>query len=206
MSVLRLQQLGRPGLDPVNLSVAAAECLCISGPSGAGKSLLLRAAADLDPHTGEAWLDKEACSSMPAPEWRRRVAYLAAESAWWAETVGEHFRCDADARLQSLGLHADFMSYRVSRLSTGERQRLALLRLLCQQPRALLLDEPTASLDPESVQQVEALVAQYRETRAAPVIWVSHDTAQIARVAQRHYRLAAGVLQEVPAGRESQSQ
>lgn len=198
MSVLRLQHLSRPGLRPVDLTVTAGECLCISGPSGAGKSLLLRAIADLDPHGGEVWLDDQACSAMTAPDWRRQVGYLAAESAWWAETVGDHFRCDAETRLRSLGLHADFMSYQVSRLSTGERQRLALVRLLCQQPRVLLLDEPTASLDPQAVMQVEGMIAEYRQNTAAAVVWVSHDTAQIARVAQRHFRMVAGELQEAP--------
>jgi len=84
----------------------------------------------------------------------------------------------------------------VMRCSTGERQRLALIRLLCGQPKVLLLDEPTASLDEKNVQAVEALVKEYL-LAGGVVIWVSHDSNQIQRVADRHYRITGNQLQEV---------
>lgn len=198
MSALRLEGVGvHQIVGPVDLTVHAGECVCVSGPSGAGKSLLLRAVADLDPHEGRVFLDGVACMDLPAPQWRRRVGLLPAESAWWAERVGDHFADGMDSEpLQRLGFDQKVMNWSVARASTGERQRLALLRLLANQPRALLLDEPTAALDPKNVKAVEALVAEYRARHDAPVIWVSHDPEQIARVAQRHFRIVAGRLEQ----------
>ncbi|MEZ5580521.1 MAG: hypothetical protein R3F40_14545 [Candidatus Competibacteraceae bacterium] len=64
---------------------------------------MLRAVADLDPHCGEVWLDELPRSRLTPPEWRRRVGLLPAESHWWAETVGEHWRAPAaDAPIEPL--------------------------------------------------------------------------------------------------------
>lgn len=195
---LRIEHLSTHHLGPIDLLLAAGERVCVSGPSGSGKTLLLRALADLDPHEGEVWLDGQACSATAPPLWRRRVAYLPAESHWWGETVAEHFpAAPAAGELAALGFGAEILRQPVVQLSSGERQRLALLRLLANAPWALLLDEPTAALDPVNTRRVEALLSAYARRHEAAVLWVSHDEAQIGRVAQRHYRLAGGVLREV---------
>ena len=100
-------------------------------------------------------------------------------------------------RLEALGFSDDVMNWVVSRLSTGERQRLALLRLLINRPRALLLDEPTASLDPSNVGPVENLLEDYRKETKAPMLWVSHDPPQADRVADRKYEISEGRLKPV---------
>lgn len=199
MSQLQLRRLQTPLLGPIDLDVGGGECVCLSGPSGSGKSLLLRAAADLDPHDGEAFLDDVACSGFTATDWRRRVGLLAADSHWWWPTVGEHFPAGCDPDLHVLGFLPETLDWSVERLSTGERQRLALLRLLCNQPQALLLDEPTANLDGESTLRAEQLIGDYRRRRQAAVLWVSHDSAQIRRVADRVLRLEGGVVHEAQA-------
>jgi putative ABC transport system ATP-binding protein len=181
-----------------DFAVGAGECLCISGPSGSGKTLLLRAIADLDPSDGRVYLGDEERFSMGAPEWRRRVGYLPAESAWWADTVGEHFPRPVAGFLGELGFESAVLDRRVARLSTGERQRLALLRQLGMAPEALLLDEPTASLDPANTARIEALLESYRRDAGAAVVWVSHDPGQIARVADRHLRIHDGMLESAP--------
>lgn len=195
MAGLRLVGLRSKGLEPVDLKVIAGELVFLSGPSGAGKSLLLRAIADLDPHLGEVLIDGVPRSAIPAPEWRRRVGLLPAEAHWWGDRVGAHLR-DPGARtvewdseitdiLNRLGFGTEVLGWSVSRLSTGERQRLALARLIANRPEALLLDEATANLDPLNRDRVEAMVRDYRRERAAAVLWVSHDPEQRRRLAGR---------------------
>ena len=167
-------------VGPFDSQIDAGACTALWGPSGAGKSLLLRAFADLDPHGGVVLVEGEPQSAMPGPEWRRRVGYLPTESGWWAPTVGEHF---IDGVPMALGFEPDAGTWEVDRLSSGERQRLALLRLLERAPEVLLLDEPTANLDGAGRRDVEALVETYRRAHQAAVLWVSHDPEQRARVA-----------------------
>jgi len=181
---------------PISLSLSPGEVVCISGPSGSGKTLLLRAIADLDDHEGQICLDGVDAVQLEGPQWRRAVGMLPAEVQWWAEQVHDHFPASRPVRLQALGLPTEALAWEVSRLSSGESHRLGLARLLGGSPRALLLDEPTARLDPASIQHVEAVIRDYAATMRAPVIWVSHDPAQIQRVASRHFRLEKGLLLE----------
>ncbi len=195
--MLSVTDLTRLELGPLSFSVAAGECLALRGPSGAGKSLLLRAIADLDPNEGRVSLDGESREDMPAPDWRRRVAYLAAEAGWWADKVADHFQDWQAARplVEALGLTADCGDWPVARLSTGEKQRLALVRSLLMEPRALLLDEPTSGLDPDAIERVEALI-RTRQEAGVSVLWVTHDRAQARRVARRCVEIENGQLRE----------
>ncbi|MCP4702165.1 MAG: ATP-binding cassette domain-containing protein [Gammaproteobacteria bacterium] len=207
MSELRIAKLCYHGIGPFDFILAPAQCTCLTGASGTGKSLMLRAITDLDPHEGEIFLDSETCADMPAPAWRRQVGLLAAETYWWHDSVGEHFP-DAEATetpdlrwigyLECLGFEPDVVHWTVQRLSSGERQRLALVRLLKNHPKVLLLDEPTANLDSESTRRVEALIKRYQEENQAPVLWVTHNRAQIERVADRHLSISDATLAEIP--------
>jgi ABC-type iron transport system FetAB ATPase subunit len=187
-------------LGPLSLGVDAGECVCISGPSGTGKSQLLRAIADLDPHDGEVLLDGQPAGSIKPQRWRARVGLLPPESHWWLSTPGGHFPGGSPVAPGELGLPDDIMDQPVERLSSGEKQRLALLRLLANRPQVLLLDEPTANLDPANTARAETVINRYRESSAAAVIWISHDPAQVARVGCRALRLADGRLQAQGAG------
>lgn len=195
MSRLRIIELASAFVGPLNFEARGAECICISGPSGSGKTSLLRAIADLDVHEGNVLLDGIECNGLRGPDWRRRVGLLPAESDWWYEHVGEHFGAVSEDGLKQLGFDSSMLERKVLRLSSGERQRLALLRLLANEPQVLLLDEPTASLDPKNTRRAEQLIAKYRRKHSAPVLWVSHDPRQIKRVCDRHLRLRAGRLQ-----------
>src|SRR5262249_15536990 len=97
--------------------------------------------------------------------------------------------------LTSLGFAADAQSWPITRLSTGERLRLALVRALFVRPKVLLLDEPTAALDPASINAVEAVMA-CRIRAGLAVLWVTHDSAQAARVASRRLSVEPGHLRE----------
>lgn len=196
MSRLRVEQLELQHIGPIDLSVESGRCTVLTGASGTGKSLLLRAIADVLPHEGHCYLDERDAYEMPPAEWRRRVGLLPAESQWWAEAVDAHFPRTDEALLHRLGFEPDVMRWSVARLSTGEKQRLALARLLANQPRCLLLDEPTASLDADNTLGVEAILSDYRREHEAPVVWVTHDVQQRQRVADRVYTLESGQLRE----------
>ena len=190
------------GLKRLHLSVSFdlqdGECAALQGPSGVGKTLLLRSIADLDPNEGTVKLDGTLREAMPAPTWRKRVTYLAAEPGWWSDIVQEHFSAwdDALPLVMRLGLPEDCGPWPIQRLSTGERQRLGLVRGLMLRSRVLLLDEPTSALDPSSAAVVEALIAE-RVADGTSVIWSTHDDAQARRVGSRIFAMGFdGVIKE----------
>lgn len=198
--MLDVRGLTTPVLAPASFTLRRGECVAVRGPSGAGKTVLLRAIADLDPNDGEVWLDGVRRDDMPAPAWRRQVRYLAAEPGWWDDVVERHFE-DWDAARplsERLLLPPDIGKAPLARLSTGERQRLALVRALVDRPRVLLADEPTAALDATAAAAVETWLAELRAQGMA-LLWVTHDAAQAARVADRVLRVDVGQVVEAPA-------
>ena len=192
---LTAQAIRAPGLGPVALELPIGACTTLAGESGSGKTRLLRALIDFDPNEGEVWLDGEPRSRFAASEWRRRVAMLPAESRWWRETARVHLRGDdSSAMLDALALPLPLADAPLARLSSGERQRFAIVRLLGNRPRVLLLDEPTANLDTENTRRVERLLRQYVHEHAAAVLWVSHDRAQAERLGVRRLTMHDGRL------------
>jgi ABC-type sugar transport system ATPase subunit len=196
---LQITNLSTQFIGPINLDIPGGRCTVLSGVSGSGKTLFLRAIADLDPHEGEIRLDDKACNDLEPTAWRQHVGLLASESQWWGNLVKDHFSQEEKRFLEPLGFSQDVMAWTVARLSSGERQRLALARLLSNHPKVLLLDEPTANLDPESTQKVESLIKEYSEQAGATVLWVSHHQDQIQRIADQHFSMANGQLQQVEA-------
>jgi len=188
-ATLQLDDVGVGGLAGVSLAIAPGEIVCLSGPSGSGKTRLLRAVADLEPHDGAVRLGQLDQVATPASEWRRAVMLVPAESQWWHERVGEHFARPMPGALDALGFDAGVEDWQVSRLSSGEKQRLALVRAFSAGPSALLLDEPTANLDGESIRRVEAWLRELIDRQSLPTLWVAHDPAQIRRVGARHFHI-----------------
>ena len=180
---------------PVGFAFRGGEIIAVRGPSGSGKSLMLRAIADLDPAEGEVSLDGIPRARIPAPEWRRRVAFVPAESGWWDDRVGAHFPDGSDnsALIEALGLDPAVLDWEVRRLSTGERHRLAIARALALEPGVWLFDEPTAALDAVAARRVEAVIRQGRD-RGAAILLVTHDDTQAARLADRTLTMADGRL------------
>ncbi len=192
MTAPLLEVSGLKGLfaKPLDFTLAPGECVTVTGPSGCGKTRLLRAIADLDPVEARIRLAGADRQTIPADQWRRQVGYVPAETVWWGERVGDHFmvECPPDW-LARLGFEPQVMDWEVARLSSGEKQRLGLLRALVLQPRVLLLDEPTANLDPANTEKLERLVLEYLERQAAGALWISHDAGQRQRVSRRRLAL-----------------
>ena len=198
MSFFDIRNLTYFDLAPLNLHVEVNECVGLTGPSGSGKTRLLRALADLDSFEGEIRLQDQPYDEFKPHEWRRRVALLPAESQWWFETVGDHFNHFNENLLHHLGFDNSVMKWDVSRLSSGEKQRLALLRMLANQPQVLLLDEPTSNLDPGFIERVEDFLTSYRAERKVAAFWVSHAMEQLKRVSTRILRIKNKQWQKVP--------
>ncbi|WP_322030036.1 ATP-binding cassette domain-containing protein [Paraburkholderia sp. J76] len=216
-------QRGQWLLHPTDFAMRAGERAVLTGPSGSGKSVLLRALALLDPlDGGEVRWHGQPVARGRMVQYRRHIAYLRQRPALLDGSVEDNLRypytlavyrdarfdaARASALFAATGRSSDFLARDTAGLSGGEAQIVALVRVLQLDPEALLLDEPTASLDPESARTVEALVAGWfdeaRTTRAT--VWVSHDPAQAQRVGERHLTMRAGVLEE-PATRTALTQ
>ncbi len=194
---LRLEGLRSTLAGPFDLELAQGACLAITGASGSGKSLLLRMIADLDPSQGQVWLDGQERQGFTGPAWRRQVVYSAAEPGWWHETIAPHFAAAPPRQvtdlIAALGLSPALLGMAVARLSTGERQRLALIRALLADPRVLLLDEPTGALDPEATARTEA-VLRARLATGTTLVLVTHSAEQASRLAARRLRMDHGRL------------
>ena len=189
-AVLRIDYLSLPGLPALSFEIEARQCLAIEGPSGCGKTRLLRAIADLDPAAGYVFLEGVERREVPGPEWRRRVRYAAAEPAWWRPTAREHVPATdkLDRLLAALALDGALLDRPIGELSVGERQRLALLRAIADEPQVLLLDEPTSALDSQMVALAEELI-KFQMLAGRTLVLVSRDAAQIARLAHMRLRL-----------------
>ena len=197
---LKLVNFNCHTLNPINLELKHNETISISGESGTGKSLLLRAIADLIPYKGECYIEDVSIKDIAAHEWRKRVAYFAAESQWWFDTIGEHFKLPLSKQIEAflieIGFNQEVFSWDVMRCSTGERQRLAIIRLLINEPDILLLDEPTSNLDSENIKRVEKIITEYQRLSNCSIIWVSHDASQKKRVSQRQFEIKNSELVE----------
>jgi ABC-type iron transport system FetAB ATPase subunit len=190
--VLRVETLRIAPLPSLTFEVASGECLAVEGVSGSGKTRLLRAIADLDPVAGLIFLDGAERGEVPAPQWRGLVRYVAAEPGWWSDTPRATFAPDRvdtgklERQLANVGLTPLHLDRDIALLSTGERSRLAFVRALQGEPKVLLLDEPTASLDPASTALVEEQI-RFQLFAGRTVLLATHDAGLAQRLA--HTRL-----------------
>jgi len=189
---------------PFNLKIQSQQIAFLSGESGSGKTLFLRSIADLDEHEGFARFDNLDTNETPADIWRKNVGLLLADSSWWLPLISDHFNIEdpgAKEKIESwanaINLPLESFSRNVEHLSTGELNRWALIRLLCNSPKALLLDEPTANLDKKNSLAVESLLIEYIEINSVPTLWVTHDQLQIKRISGKPYRISKDSIEAV---------
>jgi putative ABC transport system ATP-binding protein len=190
----------------LNFDLFSGERVAVVGASGTGKSLLLRALAGLDTvQQGQITLDNKSISSYFMPHYRSQIIYLHQRPALWEGTVEEnlqqvyslathsHLVYDRQRILNYLCLldkDTDFLYRPVSAISGGEGQIVAFLRALQLNPRILLLDEPTASLDARTVSCLENLVATWlSDDPKRAYLWTSHDPNQLQRLTTRQINL-----------------
>lgn len=193
----------------LQLALRPGELLVVAGPTGSGKSLLLRALATLDElDAGQVCVGGRTADEWPVTTLRRSAAYLHQSPALFPGTVednlrepftweenasGSYRRERALALLAPLGRGKSFLERSASELSGGERQILAIVRAMLLRPEVLLLDEPTAALDPDATDAVERLVRSWID-EGGSALWVTHDRGQARRIGDRRLLLADGDL------------
>ena len=191
-------------LRDVDFTVDAGETLTVIGPSGAGKSTLLRLLCRLDePTGGTVSIDGTDYRTLEPTVLRTRVGLVPQDPALRDGTIrenvtiGPRLRGESvePGRVASLLERVDLGGYadrQVAALSGGEAQRVAIARTLVVDPEVLLLDEPTASLDPDAQAGIEALLAELLASSDRTAVLVTHDQAQVDRIADRVVRVVDG--------------
>jgi phosphonate transport system ATP-binding protein len=219
---------GDEALRGVDLSVPAGQVMALIGPSGAGKSTLIRCVNRLvEPTRGRVFLAGEEVTGLGAAALRRarrRMGMIFQEFAlverltvmenvlsgrlgyvgFWASWLRRFPPGDVEAAfrlLERVGL-VEFVDKRADELSGGQRQRVGIARALVQEPQILLIDEPTASLDPKTSRQIMRLICELCEERRLAAIINIHDVGLAQMFAQRVVGLRQGkvVYDGPPAG------
>ncbi len=205
---------GRVIVQIEHLEIYEGEILAIVGPSGAGKSTLLRLLNFLEqPSSGYlTFAQSSRNGSAPSLETRRKITTVfqtpvllnrsvAANVAYGLKVRGQDKKAIDQAVaevLERVGLGK--LTHQSARtLSGGEAQRVALARALVIQPTVLLLDEPTANLDPYHVKLIEDIVVEENRQRGTTVVLVTHNVFQAKRLAHRTALLLEGRLVEIAA-------
>ncbi len=198
---------GRTVLHALDVQVHAGERIALVGANGSGKSTLLRTLHGLVPMAqGERRAAPGLRMAMlfQRPHLLRCSVLFNLTLAIWLDRQQPRRWADARAlarqALARVGLLP--MAARLgSQLSGGQQQRVALARAWARQPEVLLLDEPTASLDPHAKQEVEDLILEFAQGQAQPMtlLWASHNLGQVKRIATRVLYLERGrVLADLP--------
>ena len=192
------------------LEVFAGEILCLVGPTGAGKSTLLRLLSGLEPPTtGHIAFEQQRFEGRGAPlEVLRRITMVFQRPLLLTGSVRTNVEYGLRLRgrnqpaaktqevIDRLGL-AKLASQSAQTLSGGQIQLVALARALVLQPDVLLLDEPTAHLDPACVAVAEEIIREYQHQHGATVVLATHNIFQARRLAQRVGLLLDGQVVEV---------
>jgi tungstate transport system ATP-binding protein len=200
---------GPPVLSIDRLEVLPGEILCLVGPTGSGKSTLLRLLSTMEaPSAGRLQFGNHCVNGQALPlDIQRRVTLVFQRPLLLNNTVRANVEYGLRRRglgqlarvgqiLDNLGIGG--LANRSARtLSGGEMQLVALARALVLEPEVILLDEPTANLDPGRIVMVERLINIVRSERPITVVWATHNIFQARRMAERVALLLDGRLVEI---------
>lgn len=179
-------------LTDISLSVKKGEFLTISGPSGGGKSTFLKLIASmLSPTTGSVFFKGKRLEDYDVTEYRKQVSYSFQNAALFGDTVQENMAFPYEVRgkqidlshvsrmLDMVSLSPSYLDKKVSALSGGEKQRIALIRNLLFLPDVLLLDEVTSALDTENRHIIGQAIHHFNKEKGTTVLWVTHNEEEI---------------------------
>ena len=218
--IYRVQNLsqvynGRTVLHIEQLDIYAGEILALVGPSGAGKSTFLRQLNFLEHRSGgQITFDRYTVTNgnIPPLDVRRRITTVFQRPVLLSQSVAANVayglklrgrsRRDLDqmvgSALERVGL-SHLAQAPARTLSGGEAQRVALARALVIEPKVLLLDEPTANLDPYNVRLIEQIMTEVNRDMGTTLVLVTHNVFQAKRLADRTALLLEGKLVEIAA-------
>ena len=219
--LVKTYRTGDRALKDIDLEVPQGQVLALIGPSGAGKSTMIRCINRLvEPTSGEIWLDDIQLTSLGSAALRRarremgmifqeyalverltvmenvlsgRLGYV----GFWSSFLRRYPQSDIDEAfrlLDRVGL-LDMADKRADELSGGQRQRVGICRALIQNPKLLLVDEPTASLDPKTSRQIMRLICELCAERGLAAIINIHDVALAQMFVQRVVGLRFGAIE-----------
>ena len=185
-------------LNDLSFTVNRGDTLAVLGPSGAGKTSLLRLLNGMDsPTSGSIIFDNQPLEDHPALELRKNVGMVFQSPVMMKGSVEENLRIterwsgnifSADKLItvmEHVGLDQRFLSKDAQSLSGGEKQRVALARVLLNEPRVLLLDEPTANLDPKLAKSIIKLFSDLQKELGLTVLISSHNHSLIEKFVNR---------------------
>jgi tungstate transport system ATP-binding protein len=196
-------------LNVNHLAIKQGEILSIIGPSGAGKSTLLRLLNFIEePNSGTILFDQQYNHTTVTLSQRRRITTVFQNPALLQRTVLKNLSFGVSLHgkkvikkemidwVERLGL-SGLENKSAKKLSAGEAQRVALARALLVKPDVLLLDEPTANLDPYNVRLIEEVVLEENQTNQTTLVLVTHNIFQAKRISHRTALLLGGKLIEI---------
>lgn len=211
MSILKLDNIKYSQnnddiLKGINLNIDEGDIISIVGPSGSGKSTLLKICSDLISATaGDIhYRDKNYKDYNPI-ELRKNISYCVQIPFLFGDTVYDNLSYPFKIRkkevdkalivefLEKFNLDKSYIEKSVDSLSGGEKQRIALIRNLIFKPDILLLDEVTASLDPENSKVVENIIKDLNKS-GTTVLWITHDIAQSNSIFNKKITMENGLI------------
>jgi len=198
-------------LRGVNLKVESGDFLAILGPSGSGKSTMLNLIGALDkPTEGKMLIEGVDISTLndnQLADLRRRIGFVfqffnliprftGRDKIELSMSIADMSRAErrkrAEELLETVGLK-DRMNHKPAELSGGEQQRVAIARALANNPRFLLMDEPTGNIDSKTASEIMRLIKRLNEDKSVTIIMVTHDQ-HLAREAKRVVQMFDGVI------------
>lgn len=215
-AILRLENVGFQAdgvtiLNEINFQLRAGEFKLITGPSGCGKSTLLKIIASLQsPTSGSIFFAGKDINDLTPETYRQQVSYCAQTPALFGDSVYDNLifpwqirqkQPDPKALVADLarfGLAKNTLEKSINELSGGEKQRVSLIRNLQFLPQVLLLDEITSALDESNKKNVNEIIHRYASEKSIAVLWVTHDSNEIAH--------ADEVITLQPAGGKAQEE
>jgi len=211
LTFIKLESVGKKRgkrwiFENVSFDIQRGDIIAIVGESGSGKSTLLRCINRLtEPTKGSVLFEGKDIRTYAPPELRRELSMVFQFPAIFPGTVeqnvgyglklmGKRSEKRVFGAVDDVGLDRSFLKRNAEKLSGGEQQRVCLARSLAVGPKALLLDEPTSSLDTKAARKIEQTVRALRETHGLAILWVTHDIGQARRMADKAVVLGKGPI------------